>query len=1059
MSLARRQRSVLSEPARELIGHVTGFEPGTDYFDICSSYVSLHLFDVNGMGGVRNKALDHSAIDSRIAGLAEKIYLNGHSSKAEALLGYLRRLRRLARSLGGGDAARMITDGTEMEKEEAAQNVVSSVLHVLLEVSEAPITLKRGERMYTVPDSLKETTTKPKSQDQINREAWMKILKEDPLTGDHWQINAGLGQQDNDGSDFEDMEVNPRAVPTKKDILLGREAKNDSTGLIEDEQPLCGLELWREQPYQSTRAAVDLKVLKRQQYWMDKSIIPKKGADVTRIDEPGLDIQRSCDLSSALQGYSLAQTFPMMDEADIIHEVLLVLQGLPTVIFTFDERLSKITYTTKVTLSHLSPGALETALKPFLESAEEIIKLQTVVDTICSASTKAYGKIIQAFASAINSEILELRIALSNKQKEFQRYRRGEMAKSTSKHHVASLIELQAELVERLTTVKTILQFVESCLFYIYSSIIVKDSSSCINSDNRFNVSAPNLDLFANEFWTDGCYVQTEIVEQSYNDKNSKMSTIQISPCFINDRTLSQLLYTGKAIRIIQALLASEIIAIPKAEDFASVTFTRIFGKDFVYGSSVATPTSAFSMDKEFPSYAPILAYQYPLSSSSSSVSSTHVIESATSPIEYTNAFDFQWRMETELAKSIEEQYQSANSLLKSALFTQSNLLWHLNGMAEFNFMMQGEVMHLFSTTIFDKMLKRRPWYDGYILGSTFSQTASLCDWKHDKFVRVRMNSQARNKSDRIHILGLKVQELELIEFEYLLPWPLSGIIYSTDNSKRMYSRITSLLFQVKTVKHAMEQAMFLKSKVKQSAELRLFWKLRIKFFSTINDIWSYLMTTERNSQVQQPQENLRGGLTENRKIDKTGRRVSFNNASHKHQQQLQGSVARAYRKSRDTYGTIDIDSEDETFEDQERDAEEDREGMFSINAVNKRRRGTQALSLENESSNDDMDDDEDIEMDSSKVIKDRLKKQKIDSDLWQGTGRDERWSHEGSYSEQLKAIEQEFNRCREFLAKSLRIVVNSNMARGYADRSGAASNLSEGDSNYLDSLILALSS
>lgn len=68
-----------------------------------------------------------------------------------------------------------------------------------------------------------------------------------------------------------------------------------------------------------------------------------------------------------------------------------------------------------------------------------------------------------------------------------------------------------------------------------------------------------------------------------------------------------------------------------------------------------------------------------------------------------------------------------------------------------------------------------------------------------------------------------------------------------------------------------------------------------------------------------------------------------------------------------------------------------------------------------------------------------------------------------GSYRESLEAIEQEFNRCREFLANSLQVVVNSNAARGYAARCGGGQSSEqdvrgEGDSDYLDGLILALS-
>ncbi|KAF9110625.1 hypothetical protein BGX27_006069 [Mortierella sp. AM989] len=1136
MSLARRQRPTLSEPARELISRVTEFQPGTDYYDICSNYVALHLFDVNGMGGVRNKVVDREVVDNRITGLAEKISLNGHDSKAEALKGYLQRLRRLARSLGGGDTVRMVASSNELEQEEAAQNVMSSLLLVLLELSDSPTTLKKGENVYTIPDRLKESKTKPKSQEQINREIWMNILKEDPLVGEHWQSNLGGDQRESDGSDFEDMDVNPRVVPNTKDVQLDQEGGDESIEPSGDGSSLGAMDLWMDQPRQKSRATTLLKVFERHQYWRGNAVTSKKYTTTPRIGEFGLDIQRSSDLNAALQQsrkFMLAQSTPVMDEVDVIHE-----------------------YSNRVAVSHLSPGALDAILQPFLESAREISDLQMAVDAVCSAPTKIYGKVIQAFASAMSTEILELKVYLADKQKEYQHYRKAaygvpdriadNSAKQVSANQDAFTIysppnngdhacsfstDVLSGLYDNICKFELSGDSDSSSLFLRLLQQSIKPfllnvecwlSGQPLDSESEFLIqNASNVDLFASEFWTDGCYVQSEIVEQSTNVKNSRISTAQILPCFLSKSSLDQMLYTGKAIRIVQALLASEIITMPMAEGFASTAYTRIFGKDSSTGTNAVMPPRVSSMDREFPNYNSILSYQYPLSSPEILMSTAHPIENSFLDMDYTNAFEYRWRMESELTRSIEEQYQYTNSLLKSMLFKQSLLLWHLKGMAEFNFMMQGEVMHLFSKTVFDKMLKKRPWYDGYVLGSTFIHTASLCDWKHAQFVRVRLNKSGK-KSDRIHISGLNVQDLDQIEFEYQLPWPLAGIIYSTENANRMYSRITCLLFQVKTVKHAMDLVTFLKSKPKPSPELRLFWKLRLMFLSTMNDLWSYLMTTvldvqikkfqseiegqcdlddminlsdrfillcyercflkertvplhrslitmlnlvlkfsalfstfiheqERNVQAQQhpvhPQKET--GKEKMDYVSKSGRRVSFNNVSQKHQQQRQGVASRGYNED------FDADSEDETLEDQARDDEEDDE---EEGPADKKRRGARTVTLQDEGAGNEMDEDEDLDMDSSAAVKSRAKKQKISSELWRATSRGQRWSQEGSYQEQLKAIEQEFNRCREFLAKSLRIIVNSNAARGNTG-TDARTGQSEGDSNYLDGLILALSS
>lgn len=175
-------------------------------------------------------------------------------------------------------------------------------------------------------------------------------------------------------------------------------------------------------------------------------------------------------------------------------------------------------------------------------------------------------------------------------------------------------------------------------------------------------------------------------------------------------------------------------------------------------------------------------------------------------------------------------------------------------------------------------MQRRRPWCDNYILGSTFNQIASECNWPFKQFVKIRVKDpeNIKSKLGGYSLAGLRASMLEQVEFEYLvskaryeyffdfssshtltgytllllfvqLPWPLAGIVYSKDHTKQMYSRIATLLFQVKIVKLTMEQPAFLKFKASGNATLGTLRKLRLYFLSTLNDLWSYLMTTVRN--------------------------------------------------------------------------------------------------------------------------------------------------------------------------------------------------------------------
>ncbi|KAF9961376.1 Nucleotide-binding protein 2 [Mortierella alpina] len=1046
--------------------------PATEYFDACSSYVGLNLFDVTGLGGNRNKSVDHDVVNKRITGLAEKFSMKGQDAKAEALQDYLKRLRGLARSLGGGDHARTIAASSEMDREEAAQNTVSSMLLMLLELSETPTMLRRGDHGYTVPDSLKESLQKSKSQSQINKELWEAILKEDPL------------------------EV-PVASRTSPEPTSPQRHSNGSQSALD------AFGLWA-QSGREPKMDSALRLLERQQYWRnDKAADHQHRGDTQEARE--YDIQSASELNVKLREareYSLAQEAPIMDEADVIQEVFLLLQGLPTTIFTAQEG-SVTKYSTTVEVAHLSPRALQELLCPFMEIAGATVELHSLVDSICSTSSKLNGKVVQAFGAAVHAELSQLKNYMAVEQQSYQRYRKGDTCR------IASLIELSTKLSSRLDMVRTLLAFVKECRFY--KSLSSAREHACQNSmdilsklydnvcqlellgdcrnaalflrllqqsiwpflinlecwmtgqplDSEFEFmvqAAKNVDIFSNKFWTEGCYIPTEIVE-AIDGPRDDTSTVQISPRFIDGSTLDQII--------------------------------------------------------------PIIQHQYPMSSMRSNT------DTSSQAVDYTPTIDFMWRMHQALADATKDHYLATNTQLKAMLFHQSRLLWHLRGMSEFYFMMQGEVMHAFGTSLFNKMRRRRPWRDSYVLGSTFSQVASLRDWKHAKFVKVRLKERAADKAPQTR-LALDINTLDQIEFEYLLPWPLAGIVYSMENAKYMYGRITGLLMQVKTVKLAMEQMSFLKSKPGPHPELCHFWKLRLRFFSTVNDLWTYLMTTVLDTQIRRFHsdiENQTGDLDDVIQLSRRFINVCFERCFLKERTQplhrslmtmlnlalkftaIFTAFIQEQAQEQERHGNAHAPTESAATLARERSTKNGRRVSFNLTRPPNLGFGRQDRDDGEDASGTESEDDpfeqeledvagadieaEDIEMEAGSSqrqdqdLGQQYKKQRTGSDvsgispredldfevpLHRRPAGDPEQMHamgaQGGYKQQLEGIEQEFNRCREFLAKSLRVVVNSNAVRGYATRGlgggqqrSALEAQREGGSDYLHGLILALSS
>ncbi|KAG0350911.1 hypothetical protein BG005_009581 [Podila minutissima] len=888
----RRQRPILPEPARNLITHVTGFNTTDMHFESCSNYVATQLFDVAGIGGNRNKSVDHMVINQRIEGLADKLSMKNQDSKADALRDYLARLRGLARAIGDNGQSRSVSAITSsMDQEESAQNTVSSVLLMLLELSESPTIQPKGIYGYSMPDHLKRDQGKPKTEKQINKEIWQAILKEDPLVGDHW-AQRDVDDQDTGDSDFEDMDVDERAVPS---VIAERKQGDLDDDVYNDSQGPSSLDFWSaaSTPYQSLRKEQSglLKILKQQQYWKGQELVPKTVSTSQRSEETMFDLQDATLLNRMLrESRGDFGELKLLQEVDIIHEVFLLLLGLPTTIFITKSDSRPVLEPT-VTLSHLSQGALLAILQPFAEGAFTISSLQSEVDRICSAPTPQYGKVIQAFASAVHSELQELKRQMSDFQQTYQKYRKS------TEQRIASLIELQTTLQPCMRTATILFDFWKQCPFsgshntheqtcafsiqllsQLHGNITqttLYGDSSCSALYNRILqqcmlpflnnmeswLSGQPVDLdsesmikpshgveqLSNDFWSHGFQYQIRMIDGD-DGVNGSLAFEPVCPSFLTKESLHRLMYAGKAIRIIGTLVPMESLP-PPASGFSSGVMSRIVGVRIDKRSQVGfkpPPTTHQQL------YSQVSSLQYPLSPSPSGSHGLSEAYREMSTEANVCGIDFESRVEIELQRAIEEQYVQANTLLKSVLFSQSYLLWHLRGMGEFYFMLQGSAMHWFSVAMFSKMQRRRPWCDNYILGSTFNQIASECNWPFKQFVKIRVKDpeNIKSKLGGYSLAGLRASMLDQVEFEYLLPWPLAGIVYSKDHTKQMYSRIATLLFQVKIAKLTLEQPAILKFKGSGNTTLGTLRKLRLRFLSTLNDLWSYLMTTVLDSQI-----------------------------------------------------------------------------------------------------------------------------------------------------------------------------------------------------------------
>ena len=96
--------------------------------------------------------------------------------------------------------------------------------------------------------------------------------------------------------------------------------------------------------------------------------------------------------------------------------------------------------------------------------------------------------------------------------------------------------------------------FVKLCLLVCTAISLFDRLCFCL-----LQTRSPQVDLFSAEFWMDGYHIQAEIVIDSGDRNKPSTSTAQISPRFLSESSLKQLLYAGKAMQISLALKSFEV--------------------------------------------------------------------------------------------------------------------------------------------------------------------------------------------------------------------------------------------------------------------------------------------------------------------------------------------------------------------------------------------------------------------------------------------------------------------------------------------------------------------
>ncbi|KAF9159562.1 hypothetical protein DFQ26_006397, partial [Actinomortierella ambigua] len=335
----RRQKppATLPPAAVKLVQCVTGAQPGDAHFDGYAQYVSNHLYEVGGLGSNRNKYFERSTIDRRIKGLAEKFSLRGQGDRAHALEEYLKRIRELAPALLNVDTTTAAPSSTR-----DAENVLSCVLLVLLELSESPtsVALHRPPTDgYSIPRSLQQHKQPKVDEATKNRAVWKSILKEEPLEGEHWATIRDE-ELDSDDSDYDEMSL--KNVGEKTEGYQQAEGEQGSSQHRSGPRTATTSGHLNQHPSsrrQDEEAGI-LRDLENLQYWQASNISKKRHERVQAQHQLSSNIQEPGSVNVGLEQFQndafAANTLPI-DELDLIQETLLMLLGEHSICFMRDQ--------------------------------------------------------------------------------------------------------------------------------------------------------------------------------------------------------------------------------------------------------------------------------------------------------------------------------------------------------------------------------------------------------------------------------------------------------------------------------------------------------------------------------------------------------------------------------------------------------------------------------------------------------------------------------------------------------------------------------------------------
>ncbi|KAI9598787.1 Spc98 family-domain-containing protein [Syncephalis fuscata] len=789
----------------QLITLFIGVKRESDEYEQCWTFIK------SGLKPTRYFQTDALDYERKYIGLAEKLTAHSQTSKANTLLMLRTRLLELWRPKD--------------------TMLPHHVLRLLFDLSQSP-----SNAIYTPSTVTEEIVTH-------HQLTWEDILKDDPLTGDHWDKPNYTPDTDTDSESDNDDTVHPSV----KQKLAIKQISEPSTT---DQLISINLE---KQHHQSIR-----EQLVQQQYWRSKPHNPL----ITEFDfynastlTPTLNQMTRKSISwlpFQFENYTI--------ERLVIREVLFMLMGRPCFLFTVQNDIIKVS--NQAQMKHLSQGALGSILSLFADSGTVIYGIRSYSLVVLTMETDPKSRVSEAFASAIRDELRQFDQILRQIEYEHLTDHGPVHVKDT----LISLLKIRSTLKEQLDCFDR--------LSNLLGNICTQDSTIYTTSilDQLYNaaehqsyIGSTNALQFILRLWEKSMLPYLEILHmwlfngeiqdpdkefviermmeiplqssQYWSSAFRLKSIDQCCPAFLRPY-IQSIVIIGKMMCLLRQVDTQRL-----TDD--SIEWMSLFRwatkKDEEKTTRLMSKDNDCLLQKMFCSLLPESTKfnEYSTENDKSVITNADVDKPAVNlwmPLsaQLANAIDFLVvKRRGDVGRSLIDQLARRHHLWRS-----------INGLFGFYYMLAGQSWHRFCGALFMKMDSEAMWADRQFINQLLLDAVQGDVQLDDRCISAWIRTTDEGTLEQ------SICSLQVLDFDYSIPWPLNNIIRST--TLNMYRKITNLLLQVRRARYLMEQPEYFKLPFKrQDATSGLFYALRMRLLAFTYGFYNYLMTTVLHAESQ----------------------------------------------------------------------------------------------------------------------------------------------------------------------------------------------------------------